>query len=293
MRCPTLSELPVPSGDRVGWPWTEESPQLPDRMYDGLTWPRVSIVTPSYNQGRFIEETIRSVLLQGYPDLEYIIVDGGSTDESVEIIRKYEPWLTYWVSEPDRGQAHAINKGFERVTGEICSWLNSDDMLLSGALRHIAEACLTQPEAVAWIGHCYRVDTDGRILSTVVPRGLYRAALADWGGKGFFYQPSCFFALGAWRRIGGLDNRLQIALDLDLWLGLSDIGVFAQIPQPVSAATIHLEAKTQALRARMHAETIVVQLRHGHLVEAARHLARALRAAIVQSWSRQATATGG
>ena len=101
-------------------------------MPNGEAWPRISIVTPSFNQGQFIEETIRSILLQGYPNLEYIIIDGGSTDESVEIIKKYEPWLTYWVSEKDRGQAHAINKGLERCTGEILAYINSDDYYYPG-----------------------------------------------------------------------------------------------------------------------------------------------------------------
>ena len=107
---------------------------------DGSSWPRISIVTPSYNQGRFIEETIRSVLLQGYPDLEYIIIDGASADESLDIIRKYEPWLTHWVSEKDRGQSHAINKGLLRSTGDIFQFINSDDLLANGALAAVAIA---------------------------------------------------------------------------------------------------------------------------------------------------------
>lgn len=139
MRCPTLNELPPPS-DKLGWPWTEESFHLPERMPDGSEWPRISIVTPSYNQAQFLEETIRSVLLQGYPHLEYIIIDGGSSDISVEIIQKYTSWLAYWISEPDRGQADALNKGFAHATGEICAYLNSDDLLIPDTLFSVAVA---------------------------------------------------------------------------------------------------------------------------------------------------------
>src|SRR5262245_50300660 len=114
MKCPAVAELPPPPSGKTGWPWTDETPPLPSTQPDGSPWPRISIVTPSYNQSEFIEETIRSVLLQGYPDLEYIIIDGGSTDQSLDIIRKYARWLAYWISEKDRGQSHAINKGFER-----------------------------------------------------------------------------------------------------------------------------------------------------------------------------------
>lgn len=129
----TLKDLPAPPEGKTGWPWTESSPQLPDKMPDGSEWPKISIVTPNYNYGRFIEETIRSVLLQGYPNLEYIVIDGNSTDNSVEIIKKYEPWLTYWVSEKDKGQANAINRGINLATGEWFNWLNSDDILLRNA----------------------------------------------------------------------------------------------------------------------------------------------------------------
>jgi glycosyltransferase involved in cell wall biosynthesis len=135
----TLKDLPAPPAGKIGWPWTEETKTVPDRMLDGSTWPRISIVTPSYNQGRYIEETIRSILLQGYPNLEYIIIDGCSNDESVEIIKKYEHFLKYWISEPDNGQAHAINKGIDKCGGKIFNWINSDDFLEQSALRKIAE----------------------------------------------------------------------------------------------------------------------------------------------------------
>ena len=138
----TVKDLPPPPPDKTGWPWTEQSEPLPERMEDGSEWPLISIVTPSYNQGEFIEETIRSVLLQGYPNLEYIIIDGGSTDNSIEIIQKYKPFLAYWVSEPDRGQSHGINKGFCRATGQLIGWQNSDDFYYPHAFEAAAKAAL-------------------------------------------------------------------------------------------------------------------------------------------------------
>src|SRR5881392_2746444 len=122
-----LVDLPAPPRGKTGWPWTAEAPSLPPLLPNCISWPRISIVTPSFNQGQYIEETIRSVLLQGYPNLEYVIIDGGGTDNTGEIIKKYEPWITYWESEKDRGQSHALNKGFKKATGDILAWLCSDD----------------------------------------------------------------------------------------------------------------------------------------------------------------------
>ena len=123
----------------TGWPWNVEIPQYPATVLDGSPWPKISIITPSVNQAEFVEETIRSVIMQGYPNLEYIIIDGGSTDGSVDIIKKYEENLTYWVSKSDQGQAHAINKGFTKISGDIFGWINSDDMLLPGSLSIIGK----------------------------------------------------------------------------------------------------------------------------------------------------------
>ncbi len=127
-------------------------------------YPGISIITPSFNQGRFLEEIILSVLEQGYPNLEFMIIDGGSTDQSVEIIKKYEPYLSFWVSEEDQGQTHAINKGFKRASGELINWLNSDDMLVEGALEKLALAALKKPEAEVYYGDYKAVDGAGKPL---------------------------------------------------------------------------------------------------------------------------------
>jgi glycosyltransferase involved in cell wall biosynthesis len=265
MHCPTVAELPPLPLNKTGWPWANDrSPQLPGAMPDGSSWPRISLVTPSYNQGQFIEETIRSVLLQGYPNLEYIVIDGGSADNSVEIIRKYEPWLTYWISEPDRGQSEAINKGLSRATGTIYAWLNSDDLLLPGALAHMAQMYRQYPEAAAWVGRCYRITPAKEILSLVTPQNLDRASLANWWRIGRFYQPACFFSAQHFTRTEGLDESLYIALDIDLWLKLAEHGEFVATDRAIAAAVIHENAKTQLDRSKLHLEMMLIQVKHGY-----------------------------
>lgn len=133
----TPDSFPPPLPGKTGWPWQTEAEPLPPARPDGSPWPRISIVVPSFNQGAFLEETLRSVLLQGYPDTELIVIDGGSTDESVDVIRRYESFLAYWVSEADGGQSEAINKGFERCTGELITFLGSDDLYLPGTFADV------------------------------------------------------------------------------------------------------------------------------------------------------------
>lgn len=278
-----ITRLPSPPPEKTGWPWTKASLSPSDLQSETLSWlPRVSIVTPSYNQGQFIEATLRSVLLQGYPNLEYIVIDGSSTDDSVSIIRRYEPWLAYWVSEPDRGQSHAINKGLERGTGEIFAWLNSDDLLLPGALWRIADAYRSHPDSVAWVGHCHLIKPDGRIIKTVTPKGLDHDSLADWFYGGFIFQPSCFFSARAWREAGGVDESLYFVMDFELWLKLSALGDFTPVQETISAAIIHGEAKTQAQRPEMHAETMFVQFKYGYREMAYKRLNRLLESTVRQ-----------
>lgn len=210
-----LSELPAPPPDRTGWPWTEASPPLPAKAPCGVSWPRISIVTPSFNQGIYLEETIRSVLLQGYPDLEYFIIDGESTDHSVEIIRKYEPWLTGWVSEKDHGQSDAINKGFARCAGEIFNWLCSDDLLTKGALQEIGNLFVEKPGIDVVAGACaLRYDDDPCKSSVRKPGG------ADWElapYSGVIWQPSCFFRRGLVGRRNLVLPDLHYCMDRELW----------------------------------------------------------------------------
>jgi len=263
MRCPILAQLPAPPPGKSGWPWTEESPQLPDAMPEGHPWPKISIVTPSYNQARFIEETIRSVLLQGYPNLEYIIIDGGSTDDSVEIIKKYEKWLTYWVSEPDRGQSHAINKGLSKASGEIYAWLNSDDYLLKNALRNVATAYYVSPEAGAWCGGYRRVNADGKLLLVDWPKRLDLDGLAQWS-ENQFSQSACFFSRKAWQECGPLDEDLHYAMDFDLWLNIAMAFSIERVKDVIAADHVHKDAKTQREAGWMYAEIFLVQVRHGY-----------------------------
>ncbi len=211
---PSLSELPPPPSGKTGWPWTEASPPPPDTL-GGAPWPRISVVTPSYNQGQFIEATIRSVLLQGYPNLEYIVIDGGSTDESVEIIHRYAPWLAFWVSEPDRGQANAINKGFACATGEILAWLNSDDLYHPEALRSVGEAARANLQGMLFYGDSTLIDADA---ATLGGKSLTQFSLKRLLKGQNMSQPATFWRRCVLERLGGLDETLHYGLDFEFFL---------------------------------------------------------------------------
>lgn len=223
--------------------------------------PLISIVTPSFNQGKFLEKTILSVLEQGYPNLEYIIIDGGSTDESVEIIKKYADRLAYWVSEPDRGQSHAINKGFERATGEIFGWLNSDDWYHPGALQAVADVFAANPEAGAVVGAGEMVDEEGNSL-VMESYEISVDSLYNWIDK-FFMQPSCFFGCEAWHKCGPLNENIHFAMDLDLWFRIANEFRFAKIEFLLSSSLVHKDAKTTALASYSIVDAASVIMFHG------------------------------
>ena len=241
MFCPCLEELPEPDNEKKGWPWTQGSEKLPD----GAPWPKLTIVTPSYNQGQFLEETIRSVLLQGYPDLEYIIIDGGSTDNSIEIIKKYEPWLTYWESQPDRGQCHAINKGWAKAKPGIWAWLNSDDTYFPGTLPKAILALKNHPQVKLVYATVSHTDENNQHLyyyyGKPVPSGLKR--MRFWEGWNT-PQPTVFFYSQLVEQYGGLDENFHLALDYELFIRFSKHVKFKCIDEIWATARIHSQAKT-------------------------------------------------
>jgi glycosyltransferase involved in cell wall biosynthesis len=215
MRCPSLAEIPPPPQGKIGWPWTLESHQLPDSMPDGKPWPKVSIVTPSFNQGHFIEESIRSVLLQGYPNLEYIIYDGGSTDNTIEIIQRYEGWLSHWVSEKDEGQAHAINKGWSRSRGQILAWLNSDDVYASEAFGAVAKAWCEAGQPGMIYGDALATDVTLHAFKKKSMNG-YSLRTMLLGKR--MPQPAVFISKELFAELGPLNESLYYSLDLDYFL---------------------------------------------------------------------------
>ena len=243
MHCPTLVDLPSPPPNQTGWLWTEESLQLPDAKPGSHLLPRMTIVTPSYNQGRFIEATIRSVLLQGYSNLEYIIIDGGSSDNSVEIIKKYEPWLAYWVSEKDRGQAHAINKGFARASGDIYAYLNSDDFFEPGALYGCALAFKGGRQWVVGRVRCWQ---EG-VGYWPFPQ-LPTKSFAKWFLSCPIPQAGSFWSAELHREMGQFREDLNHVIDYEFWLRfrfIKKIEPFV-IDQPIAVYRIHSQSKTVA-----------------------------------------------
>lgn len=176
-------------------------------------YPKISIVTPSFNQGAFLERTIQSVLNQSYPNLEYIIIDGGSTDNSVDTIRKYSDRLAYWVSEKDRGQAHALNKGFEPATGDIVAWLNSDDEYCPGALEAVAKVFMSDQQVDLVFGNRISVDENGRILRKDRHTRFTFSALVVYGM--IVSQPAMFWKRELFEKHGYLDESKSFCMDYE------------------------------------------------------------------------------
>jgi glycosyltransferase involved in cell wall biosynthesis len=282
--CTRVNDLPDPSKGRVGWPWAadddasvvypeqgrtgrgaliskacweDDTPDSLERA--GVEIPRITVVTPSYNQGEFIEETIRSVLLQGYPALEYMVIDGGSTDGTVEILKKYERWLDYWVSAPDKGQSDAINKGWSRSSGQLLAFLNSDDTYLPGALWKVAKAWLEAPESVAVIGGIVHVYQGTQKRSPPRLPQIPRPAPIDLSLVGHekwrLPQQSGFVAKAAFRdREHFLSEDLHYTMDRELYYRLFQRGPVQLLNSVLATYRLHESSKTCSQIMNMYRE---------------------------------------
>jgi len=211
-------------------------------------FPRISIVTPSFNQVRFLERTIKSVLDQGYPNLELIIIDGGSKDGSVDIIKQYQNNISYWVSEPDKGQADAINKGFRIATGELVSWQNSDDIYLPGALRRVAHEYRINPDYHVYFGNIYLIDSSDRVLREMRfhPFRVGHLLFYDWN----LSSQGTFFRRDVFESAGYLQNT-AVCFDREWFIRLGKKGFkFRFIRQFVGAYRIHEDSKLFRIKDR-------------------------------------------
>lgn len=217
----------------------------------------ISLVTCSYQQGAFIEATMRSVLDQHYPALEYMVIDGSSSDGTVDIIRRYADRLSYWVSEPDRGQSDALIKGFARARGEIQGWLCSDDLLLPGALESVGRYFATHPEVEAVYGDALWIDAAGNHLRTKKESGFHR--LAFMFDHNYIPQPSMFWRRSLYEKVGGLDPEFHLAMDFDLWERFSQVTRIAHIPRYLSCMRFYPEQKTRALKPQGRVEDALIR----------------------------------
>ena len=229
--------------------------------------PRVTVVTPSFNQGRYIDRTIRSVLNQGWPNLEYMVVDGASTDGTPERIRRYERYLAWWVSEKDRGQTEAIRKGLGRATGTYVTWLCSDDVLLPGALSRMVAALEARPDAGLVYGGVAFIDGEDRVVKTLSYGDMALDTLL-YRRHSTIAQPSSLLRRSVLDAAGGLDETLSYCMDYDLWIRLLKTAGCINLGETVlSGYRLHADSKTVGSYRRMALEKIRVNRRHtGNLI---------------------------
>lgn len=236
-----LAELPPPPSGKTGWPWTVEAPSPTLTMPSGFSYPKISIVTPSYNQGQYIEQTIRSVLLQNYPNLEYVICDGGSSDNTLEILKKYSPWLSFWQSKKDRGFGNAINLGFNMCLGDYFGWINSDDFYLPNCFQMVSNCALQySPEFI--YGDSISLYNDDRETcywqgGFILDRYLRFASLIS--SHAAFWKSTIHVPIA---------EDINCAIDYELWLRLLPRRTKRHIPSPLGVFRVQPQSKSSNKR---------------------------------------------
>ncbi len=258
-----------------------------------MTQPLVTVVTPSFNQAPYLEATIQSVLAQTYPQVEYIVMDGGSTDGSLAIIQKYADRLAFWASAPDRGQTDAINQGFARANGQILAWLNSDDTYLPNAVAEAVAFLEAHPEVGLVYGDTNFIDASGQVIGRFNARQTSYARLRRGGV--YIPQQSAFWRADLWRQVGPLDPSFYFAMDYDLWVRLARVSEIYYHPRLWANFRLHGGAKTIAADERCWPEMLRVHRRDGGSRFApiyARYYLRRLLAPLI-NWRRRNLFTQG
>jgi glycosyltransferase involved in cell wall biosynthesis len=241
MSSPAAPDLPAGPPGCKGWPWEPPGETGAQDADVRTAWPRITVVTPSFNQGAYLEAALRSVLLQSYPNLEYIVMDGGSDDHSVEILQRYGPQLAHWQSMADSGQADAIASGFARATGEIYGYLNSDDLLLPGALRHVARMFIRWSSVGVVYGNRLVVDEHGAVIGRHV--WPYFLSRYHWATGQPLAQECCFWRSDVYWGVGGIDRSKFFIMDYDLFYRMWRAARFRKTRAYLGALRVHGESK--------------------------------------------------